>query len=212
MAPTIPRNLTVGQIRRTIGLVTPEEFRRLDEDQRAAVDALSVHVHWRARQRHHPAFDEADKTFLTVGWMRELLRVVGARKTGARVAAAAIGYLKATGLIEDTGRAKTPRRRPDGGGTVEPFQRHGRERVLEQAAPSLLQGSPWWRVFRVPALTKIRKAASGTAYPHTPGSPLTTVGSLSAFLTRQGLIPRRPRRSRPNPGSVQWAFLHSGPP
>jgi hypothetical protein len=88
--------------------------------------------------------------------MRGLLRVAGARKTGARVAAAAIGYLESSGLIEDTGRVKTPRRRSDHGGTVEPFQRKGRETVLERAAPSLLGRSYWWRVFRVPALAKAR--------------------------------------------------------
>ena len=213
MKPTLPPNVTVGQVRRTVGLTTPEEWRTLSEDQRAAVDALSVHVHWRARQQRHPAFDGDDETFLTVGWMRGLLRVVGARKTSDRVAAAAIGYLESSGLIVDTGRVKTPRRRPDNGETVEPFQRWGRETMVERAAPSLLGRSYWWRVFRVPALTKAREAVlPKTAYTRTPGRPLTPVGSLSAFLSRQGLIPRPRRRSRPNPGSVQWAFLDSGPP
>ena len=112
MKPTLPPNVTAGQVRHTVGLLPWEEWRRLGEDQRAAVDALSVHIHWRARQQRHPAFDEGDLTFLSVGWVRELLRVAGARKTGARVAAAAIAYLESSGLIEDTGRVKTPRRRP----------------------------------------------------------------------------------------------------
>ena len=142
-----------------------------------------MHVHWRARQQRHPAFDGDDETFLTVGWMRGLLRVAGARKTSDRVAAAAIGYLESSGLIVDTGRVKTPRRRPDNGETVEPFQRWGRETMVERAAPSLLGRSYWWRVFRVPALTKAREAVlPKTAYTRTPGRPLTPVGSLSAFL------------------------------
>lgn len=210
MSPTIPRNLRIGQIRRTIGLVTPDEFSRLGEDQRAAVDALSLHIRWRARQRRHPAF-EGDETIVTVGWMRKLLRVAGARKTGARAAAAAIARLEGSGLMVDTGKVMTPARQPSGYPTVGASRREGREAVLERAAASLLGHSYWWRVFRVPALTRVR-AASQTAYPRSPGAPLTPSGSLSALLRRQGLISGPRRRSRPNPGSPQWAFAHSGPP
>ena len=154
MKPALPRNLTVGQVRHTVRLLPREEWRRLGEDQRAAIDALAVHIHWRARQQHHPAFDEDDETFLTVGCMRELLPVVGARKTGDRVAAAAI--LLPTELRADRGHGPgenaAPASRPWRNG--QPFQRWSREAALERAAPSLLGSSYWWRVFRIPALTK----------------------------------------------------------
>ena len=107
---------------------------------------------------------------------------------------------------------KTPRRRVDEGQPLERFGRYGRERELEQAASTVRGRSSWWRVFRVPALTRVRDAVlPRTAYPRTPGR-LPPLGSLSAFPSCQGAILRRRRRSRPNPGSVQWVFLHTGPP
>jgi hypothetical protein len=64
--------------------------------------------------------------------------------------------------------------------------------------------SYWWRVYTI--LPVLRRANPG-AYPD-PSAPLSTV-SLCRFLTGQGLLrrPRSPRRA-----SIQWVFLHSGPP
>ena len=54
----------------------------------------------------------------------------------------------------------------------------------------------WWRDTEVP-----------TPAPPNPGSRLP--GSLCGLLRRQGLLKRR---TNPRKGSVQWAFMHTGPP
>jgi hypothetical protein len=63
--------------------------------------------------------------------------------------------------------------------------------------------SYWWRVFEVLPITKLRAAR----YAERLGSASPV--SLYRFARCQGLIPRR---SKPRPGSVQWAFMHTGPP
>jgi hypothetical protein len=160
LPPELPPNIKLGQIRCTIGLLAPEEWRRLDEDGRAAVDALSLHVWWRARQDEHEAFEgeEDDCVFLTVPWMQGLLRAVGARKTGEKTAAAAIAFLKQRGLIVDTGKTKKPRRSSERVAKAEKFQAAGpvAREGGKDAQPTSLR-SYWWRVFRVPALTRARR-------------------------------------------------------
>jgi hypothetical protein len=214
VSPELPRNIKLGQIRRTIGLLAPEEWRRLDEDGRAAVDALSLHVWWRARQDEHEAFEgeEDDCVFLSVGWMQGLLRAVEARKTGEKAAAGAIAFLKQHGLMEDTGKTKKPKRSSERIARAEKFQAAGpvAGEGGKDAQPTSLR-SYWWRVFRIPALTRARASVPRGAYWRFAEGP-HDVASLSAFLRRQGLISVPRRRSRPNPGSVQWAFAHSGPP
>jgi hypothetical protein len=141
----------------------------------------------------HPPLEGEDCVFLTDFWVQGLLRVVGARKTGEKAAAAALRTMLAHGWIEDTDTTKKARRPGRG------------ERGVGAH-------SYWWRVFRVPALSRaVAYFFPQGAYARLPAAP-PPVGSLSAFLRCQGLIPRRRRRSRPNPGSVQWVFLHSGPP
>jgi hypothetical protein len=138
---------------------------------------------------------------------------VGARKRGEKAAAAAISFLERRELIVDTGKTKKPRR---AGGSIvraEKFQERGaiEDEGGKEAQPSSLS-SYWWRVFRVPALTRIRRALEPQgAYARSEDVP-RHLASLSAFLRRQGLISRPSRRSSPNRGSVQWSFLHSGPP
>jgi hypothetical protein len=214
LPPELPPNIKLGQIRCTIGLLAPEEWRRLDEDGRAAVDALSLHVWWRARQDEHEAFEgeEDDCVFLTVPWMQGLLRAVGARKTGEKTAAAAIAFLKQRGLIVDTGKTKKPRRSSERVAKAEKFQAAGpvAREGGKDAQPTSLR-SYWWRVFRVPALTRARTSIPTGAYWQLPDGPQHSA-SLSAFLRRQGPISVPRRRSRPNPGSVQWVFALSGPP
>jgi hypothetical protein len=70
--------------------------------------------------------------------------------------------------------------------------------------PQNLHRSYWWRVFRVIPITR---ALWKGAYPHPSAPP--SVASLCRFLECQGL---GWRRRQANPGSVQWVFLHSGPP
>jgi hypothetical protein len=108
LSPELPRNIKLGQIRRTVGLLTPEDCRRLDEDERAAVDAFNLHVWFRARQTGHSAFEREDCVFLTVGWMQNLLRAVGARKAGEKTAAAAIYFLEERGSSSTPGRRRSP--------------------------------------------------------------------------------------------------------
>jgi hypothetical protein len=70
VSPEIPRNITPGQLRRTAGLLPADEWRGLDEDGRAAVDALSLQIWARGRQTEHPALEGEDCIFLTVRWMQ----------------------------------------------------------------------------------------------------------------------------------------------
>jgi hypothetical protein len=214
VSPELPRNVKLGQVRRSVALHAPEEWRGLDEDGRAAVDALSLHIWWRARQDEHEAFEgeEDDCVFLTVPWMQGLLRAVGARKTGEKAAAGAIALLKERGHIEDTGKTKKPRRSSERIARAEKFQTAGpvAREGGKDAQPTSLH-SYWWRVFRVPALARVRHSIPRGAYWQLPDRPQHSA-SLSAFLRRQGLISVPRRRSRPNPGSVQWVFAHSGPP
>jgi hypothetical protein len=107
VSPELSPNIKLGQLRRTVGLLPSDECRTLDEDERGAVDALSLHIWVRSRQTKNPAFEERDCVFMTVGWMQRLLRSVGARKGGEKAAATAISFLEERGLIVDTGRTKS---------------------------------------------------------------------------------------------------------
>jgi hypothetical protein len=200
MSPELPRNLKLGQVRRTAGIVTQSDWSKLSRDEQNAVDALSWQIVWRCRQKRHPALEDEDCIFLTVRHVQCLLCAVGAHKTGEKAAAAAISTMQAKGWIEDTGRTKKPRR-------GEPSETEGGK----DSQPTN-QRSYWWRVFRVPAISQAIKAIKPLgAYWQPRGAP-RRVASLSAFLKRQGLISHSRRRSRSNPGSVQWVFAHSGPP
>ena len=208
-----PGRSSSRQIRRTVRLLPPAEWRTLNENERAAVAALSLHIWARSRQMGNAAFEEGDCVFLTVGWMQKLLRSVGARKRGEKAAAAAVSFLERRELIVDTGRTKKPRRSGRSIARAEKFQKRGaivHEGGKEAQLFSLR--SYWWRVFRVPALRRIRRALEPRgAYARSEDVP-QHLASLSAFLRRQGLNSRPSRRSSPNRGSVQWVFLHSGPP
>lgn len=61
----LPANIRVGQVRRTVTIVSPEEWRSLTGDERAAADALALHVWWRCRQKQHPALEGRDCVFLS---------------------------------------------------------------------------------------------------------------------------------------------------
>jgi hypothetical protein len=171
-----------------------------------------LHVWWRSRQERHPALEVDDCIFLTDRHVQTLLRAVGARKKGIKAGAAAIATMNAHGWIEDTGKTKKPRRTPTSVTRANRFQTHGQV-VLEggKDAQPTASRSYWWRIFRVPGITTVRNTIPQGAYGHCSDVP-QRLASLSAFLIRQGLISRRRCRSRPNPGSVQWVFLHSGPP
>src|SRR5215203_6918419 len=176
----------------------------------------------RTRAAHHLALSAGGptggvgpegETILTDKWMRGLLREVGAPRKGWKAAAAAIKWLQEYGLIEDTGRVLKPRVPADRLDArekfegVEPRARGGRD------APFDSRHSYWWRVFRIVPIARLLSAYKRMqgAYGHFTELPHSSA-SLSALLRRQGLISRPSRRSSPNRGSVQWVFLHSGPP
>src|SRR5689334_20417644 len=145
MSPELPRNLKLGQVRRTAGIVTQSEWNKLSSDEQAAVDALAWQIVWRCRQKCHPALEGEDCIFLTVRHVQRLLRAIGARKTGEKAAGKAIATMQAKGWIEDTGRTKKPRQGQqsiEGGKDSQPTN----------------QRSYWWRVFRVPAISQAIKA------------------------------------------------------
>jgi hypothetical protein len=173
----------------------------LPPDERVAVEALERHL-WHRGQRSEPTFEVLEDgvgTFLAISHMQECLRLVRSHKTGEDFAAEVLNtILPGLGLIEDTGRV----RKPGGSGG----RRHQPDRLH----------SRWWRIFRLPTLTKLLKPRSG-AYPSSPGLPLRLTpalvpASLVGLLRRQGRIPARSKRNRFAPGSVQAAFHATGPP
>lgn len=89
--------------------------------------------------------------------MQRLLREVGARETGEKAAAEAIRFLCASGLLEDTGEVKRPRRRAqriaarEKSAPASDSQEHGGGR---DAQPTI-QRSCWWRVFRIVPLAHV---------------------------------------------------------
>jgi hypothetical protein len=133
--PELPRNLKLGQVRRTAGVLTQREWGTLSRDEQDAVDALSWQIVWRCRQKRHPALEGDDCIFLTVRHVQRLLRAIGAAKTGEKAAVAAIAAMQSKGWIEDTGRTKKPRRG---------------EQAVEGGKDSQpdIQHAYWWRVFR----------------------------------------------------------------
>lgn len=80
------------------------------------------------------------------------------------------------------------------------------------AQPSL-EHSYWWRVFRVVPLSAVLRVygAMQGAYARFSEVP-QALACLSAWAKCQGLISRRRGRPGARPGSVQYAFRHSGPP
>jgi len=190
-----------------------ERWTTLSGDERDRVNALARHLIVRFEQDRFEPLDEDGRTFLTTKHMQRLLCEVGARKKGERAAAEAISWLVASELLEDTGEVKLPHRRPERLAAREKFG-HGEDSGTggRDAQPSSLR-SYWWRVFRVVPLSAALRicAAMRGAYARLGAVP-QRLASLSAWADRQGLIPRPRRRRSARPGSVQWVYLHSGPP
>jgi len=211
MKTWLPPNIKLGQLRRTVAIVSQDEWISLTRAERDAADALTLHVWKRAHVSRHPAFD-GDETFLTNRYVQRLLKAVNARNTGEKAARSALAVMQNHGWLVDTGRVKKPRCSP---ASIERAERFHHGAVNDEGgryAQPGIQRSYWWRVFRVTALTAVMKAArpQGTYSTHQAEPHFTA--SLLAFLRRQGLFSKPKRRSRPNPGSVQWSFAHSGPP
>jgi hypothetical protein len=188
---------------------------KISGDEQDAVNALALHLLRRLEQDEFEPFEDDGRTFLTVGHMQRLLRAVGARCSGEKAAAQAIRWLCSTGIIEDTGEVKKPRQRPNRIAAREKFGRVEDARTGEggkDAQPSL-EHSYWWRVFRVVPLSAVLLAYKATQGAYARFSEVPQhLASLSAWAKRQGLISRRGGRTGAREGSVQYAFLHSGPP
>jgi hypothetical protein len=224
VSPQLPPNIKLGQLRKRYAIVDVETRTR---DERDVVDAFLFHLYLR-EQGEYSAFEDDLCVFLSNGWMRGLLRAIGARKKGWKAAAKAIAELGRLGVIEDTGRVKKPARSPERVLRAKHFQprpREGGEKDVSSeggydAQPTSMR-SYWWRVFRVPALAHARERFSPQGAYSTWVSPWGKASqvkgphseaSLSAFLRRQGLVNKPKGQKNANRGSVQWAFAHSGPP
>jgi hypothetical protein len=206
-----PEPVRLRELRRRVSLIPPDEWRSLNAGEKAAGNALTLHLYQRCRQKQHPALEGDDRIFLTRSHVQRLLKATSASNTGEKAAAAAIKTMQQRGWIEDTGETKKPRRPPE---SVARAVRFNGPTPLEGGRDSqpTLQHAYWWRVFRVPAITQVIKACKPLgAYGRFQTVP-QRLASLSAFLLRQGVILRPSRGRGGNPGSVQWAFHHSGPP
>ena len=134
-----------GRVRHSgrVSLLPRHVVAALPEDDRVAVELLEQHLHER-HPRREPALevlpDGGVGVFLTIGYVQDTLRAMGARKTGEDYAAEIINtILPRLGLTRDTGLTKKPRTR-DPHATTEAGGRH--------AQPQLGQ-SFWWRIFPI---------------------------------------------------------------
>jgi hypothetical protein len=193
-----------------ITLLAAHEVAALPKDWQVAVAAFELHLWDRYQQAEHPPLEVLDDggvgVFLTVGHMQALLRRSGSRKTGEKFAAEIINTILPTlGLIENTDVVKKPR-------VAKPVPQSQAVEGGRHAQPTE-QRAFWWRVFKVPALSKLVGARAG-AYPPKPGVPPVRHGSASlvALLRCQGLQGDSRRVSEFSSRSVQAAFWATGPP
>ena len=211
-SPRRPPNIKPWQLLRSYRLADDWKRARSGEEQ-AAVLALALHLHFREHQQsEHPAYEDGKEIILTNKWMRGLLREVGAKKRGEKAARRAIRFLTESGVLEDTGRTVWPKRSAQGIARAEKFHRMNGKRGNSIATEGGRTGQPtrlhsyWWRVFRVSE--RVLPSALAEIWRRTSRGQR----SLSAREVCQEEISKPRRRSSPHPGSVRWAFRHSGPP
>ena len=179
--------------------------------EQAAVVALEWHVGFRSTREQDPLDirDGCARTFLTIGHFQWCLRESGSKWVGEDFAAECLNeMLPGLGLIEDTGTTRKPEL------TVE--QKARREKFAPgQPAPGRVVSrfhSYWWREFRLLTFPKLIVSSFGSWCDTRFARSRLSEASLVGLLRRQDLISARRKRPRPEPGSVQWAFRHSGPP
>jgi hypothetical protein len=197
---------------RRLQLLPARQVQALLREHRAWVAALELHLKRRFQQNIHDPLDGGDEIFLTVRYVQGLLQDVGAPRMGGKAAAEAIAWWVSFGLLEDTGKTKKPKVSASRAAAREHFGKGSRTEGGRDAQSSTLR-SYWWRVFKVLPITHVLEAyrqmqGAYGRFQEVPQLP----ASLSAFLERQGLIPRRRAPSSFSLGSVQWAFAYSGPP
>ncbi len=212
---------SVPPTKRILTLVPSETLKSLNDDQKIAVRFLDWHLRFRFEQQQHAPLEVVDSApcgvFLTRRHVQRYLKHVRYRKTGIRFAAEVINSLIALGLLADTGEAKRPRRTANRIAAAAKFQKSGQvQSEGGRDAQPFLEHSYWWRVFKVGPLELVVRAYTRTRGAYSSGETLQGVprclASLCAFARRQGLIPPARDRRSFRKGSVQWVFLHSGPP
>jgi hypothetical protein len=209
---TVARGATVTG---RVSLLPRHEVEALSPDERYAVEALEHHL-WLRHQRtaltgrDDPALEVLEDgsgvgVFLTIGHVQTLLRRIGSPKTGEDYAAVTINkILPNLGLLAATPFVKKPRARRAHPGV----QRDSGGRHAQPGQAS----SYWWRIFRLPTLSRLVAPRAGA---YSTGTPLTrprVSASLVGLLRRQGLVGRHRRPSDFGRGSVQQAFWATGPP
>jgi hypothetical protein len=191
---------------------------RLPEKQKAAVVALEHHL-WLRHHRDNPSLETLDDgavgVFLTLKHFQRCLRETGSRWKGRDFAAECLNtILPALGLIEDTGLTKKPKAKPSKA-TMIAHAAHGRTPPTDGGRHA--QTSPlrsfWWRVYRLPTLTRyVRGLGAYASRREDAERRAHGTASLFRLLRCQGLVSQRPKRKSFQPGSVQWQFQHYGPP
>jgi hypothetical protein len=192
-----------------------DRARREHRDRHLAVRFYWWHLRQRQRAEHDPV-DVLDDgrlaTFLTVGYVQDGLRRIRVKPNGEHYAARIIRLLCEMGYLADTGLVKKPRARKQELARRERFSPPAPKADGGQGAQPGLLRSYWWRVFALPRLGRLRISAFGSWIVGGLARGRKQEASLSALLRRQDLVRNPPRRSRPHPGSVQWAFAATGPP
>ena len=154
------------------------------EIQRDAVTMLECHIANRGSWRR----GDVERTPLTLSHIQWWLRKTGARRSGRDYARDVLREPVQMQLLKDTGQVLKPCKQP---------------RKSEHVY--------WWRVFEVLPIARAKEAARRTSASLAGGSARLRRGtvSLRGWLRCQGVI-RTP--SKPLKGSVQWVFMHTGPP
>jgi hypothetical protein len=121
----------------------------------------------------------------TIGYVERWLKRTKARRRGRDYARQVLATLVEMELLCDTGEVMVPRKQPS------------------------RQRSYWWRVFEViPVVRALSPRWKGT-YARTPEPASRVTGSLCRLLGCQA--PRK-QRTKSRKGSIQWVFMHTGPP
>jgi hypothetical protein len=192
-----------------VSLLSRHFVAALPPDERHAVEMLETHL-WQRQERPEPPELLDDHTvgvFLTIGHVQKLLHEIDAPKKGEDYAAEILNsILPRLGLLEATGLTKKPR-------VARAHPGESRETGGRHAQPTI-HCSYWWRIFRLPTLSKYLASRVG-AYPEHPGTCVVRPrgeASLVGLLRCQGLISVFKPGRKFGRGSVQAAFWATGPP
>jgi hypothetical protein len=86
-------NIKLGQLRRTVAIVSPSEWNSLTRAERDAANAITFLIWKRAHTKRHPAFG-GDEIFLTKGYVQRLLKAVNATNMGEKAARTALARMQ----------------------------------------------------------------------------------------------------------------------